>query len=61
MDWNCRNLYHVEYETHGPGAAKEAKGKRVAWAKELTEEEAAPFMSIDFIEGKDWLPAWHDD
>ncbi|XP_022979848.1 probable pectinesterase 67 [Cucurbita maxima] len=49
------NLYHSEYDCHGPGAEK---GNRAPWAKQLTEKEAAQFMDISFIEGADWLPAW---
>lgn len=28
---------------------------RVAWAKELTDEEANPFISLTFIDGSEWI------
>ncbi|BBG93064.1 Pectin lyase-like superfamily protein, partial [Prunus dulcis] len=48
-------LYHAEYKCKGPGAEA---GGRAEWAKQLTEKEAAPFLSIDFINGQEWLPVW---
>lgn len=54
----CRGLYHGEYDCHGPGAVKEG---RASWSKQLTEKEAAPFMSLDFINGKEWLPVYNVD
>ncbi|KAL6193633.1 hypothetical protein ACLB2K_034717 [Fragaria x ananassa] len=47
------NLYHAEYNCKGPGAEF---SDRVPWAKQLTDQEVQPFLTIDFIEGKDWLP-----
>jgi hypothetical protein len=52
-----RNLYQAEYKCHGPGADPE---NRAPWSKQLTEEEAKSFMSIDFIDGKEWLPVWQN-
>ncbi|KAH9683851.1 putative pectinesterase 67 [Citrus sinensis] len=49
------NLFQAEYRCHGPGA--EAK-HRVPWSKQLSDQEAEKFMSIDFVDGKNWLPAW---
>ncbi|CAM8903024.1 unnamed protein product [Rhodiola kirilowii] len=49
------NLYHAEYHNHGPGADT---SKRAKWGKQLTEKEVEPFLSIDFIDGKQWLPVW---
>ncbi|XP_010027105.3 probable pectinesterase 67 [Eucalyptus grandis] len=54
-DGSTENLHHAEYHCHGPGAES---SKRAPWSRQLTEEEATPFMSIDFIDGKEWLPAW---
>ncbi|KAJ6902785.1 pectinesterase 67 [Populus alba x Populus x berolinensis] len=51
------NLYQAEYKCHGPGADPE---NRAPWSKQLTEEEAKSFMSIDFIDGKEWLPVWQN-
>ncbi|CAN1185458.1 Probable pectinesterase 67 [Linum perenne] len=52
------NLFQAEYKCYGPGAET---NQRVPWAKQLTENEAEPFMSVDFIDGKDWLPVWQGD
>ncbi|PON64943.1 Pectinesterase, Tyr active site [Parasponia andersonii] len=58
-NWSCEgttdNLYQAEYRTHGPGAESY---QRAPWSKQLTEEEVAPFLSIDFIDGTGWLPVW---
>ncbi|KAI7737227.1 hypothetical protein M8C21_001256, partial [Ambrosia artemisiifolia] len=57
-DWNhhgsLENVYHAEYNCHGPGSSTEG---RVRWLKKLSSEEAAPFLSTDFIDGKQWLKA----
>ncbi|GMN55153.1 hypothetical protein TIFTF001_024258 [Ficus carica] len=52
---STENLFQAEYETHGPGSSPD---KRAPWSTQLTDEEAAPFLSIDFIDGKEWLPVW---
>ncbi|KAJ4722003.1 Pectinesterase [Melia azedarach] len=49
------NLFQAEYKCHGPGAETDG---RVPWSKQLTEKEAEQFVSIDFIDGKNWLPYW---
>ncbi|KAF5738770.1 hypothetical protein HS088_TW13G01671 [Tripterygium wilfordii] len=49
------NMYQAEYHCRGPGAETD---QRAPWSKQLTEEEAENFMSIDFVDGKNWLPAW---
>nr|POE66054.1 putative pectinesterase 67 [Quercus suber] len=54
-DGSTENLFHAEYKCHGPGS--ESK-ERAAWSRELTEEEVAPFLSIDYIDGTHWLPVW---
>ncbi|XP_017223471.1 probable pectinesterase 67 [Daucus carota subsp. sativus] len=54
-DGSTENLYQAEYKCYGPGAPTT---KRAKWAKQLNDKEVAPFLSIDFIKGKDWLPAW---
>ncbi|GAV70845.1 Pectinesterase domain-containing protein, partial [Cephalotus follicularis] len=54
-DGSTENLYQAEYRCHGPGA--ETK-ERVPWSKQLTDKEAESFMTIDFIDGKEWLPVW---
>ncbi|XP_052206884.1 probable pectinesterase 67 [Diospyros lotus] len=52
---STQNLYQAEYKCHGPGA--ETHG-RAPWTRLLSDEEAAPFLTVDFINGKEWLPAW---
>lgn len=47
------NVYHAEYRCHGPGSDSKT---RAPWAKQLRDEEAAPFLDIEFINGKEWLP-----
>ncbi|KAL0008812.1 hypothetical protein SO802_010314 [Lithocarpus litseifolius] len=54
-DGSTENLFHAEYKCHGPGS--ESK-ERAAWSRELTEEEVAPFLFIDCIDGTHWLPVW---
>ncbi|XP_055822271.1 probable pectinesterase 67 [Solanum dulcamara] len=52
---STKNLYHGEYKCHGPGAAIES---RSPWSKQLNDKEAMSFTSIEFIQGKQWLPVW---
>ncbi|KAG5573970.1 hypothetical protein H5410_063736 [Solanum commersonii] len=52
---STKNLYHGEYKCHGPGSAIES---RAPWSKQLNDKEAMAFTSIEFIQGKQWLPAW---
>eukprot|EP00253_Pinus_taeda_P020617 PITA_20617 len=40
------------YKCSGPGATN--KG-RVSWSHELSDEEAAPFLSRSFIDGDNWI------
>ncbi|KAK7329570.1 hypothetical protein VNO77_23740 [Canavalia gladiata] len=52
---DTKNLYHAEYKCQGPGAVTEG---RASWSRQLSEEEVSPFISIDYIDGKNWLPVW---
>ncbi|GKV41512.1 hypothetical protein SLEP1_g49030 [Rubroshorea leprosula] len=56
-DWGDKNremtVFYGQYKCSGPGAEFE---RRVSWSRELTTEEAKPFMSVDFIDGHVWLP-----
>ncbi|CAL0309240.1 unnamed protein product [Lupinus luteus] len=54
-DGSTQNLLMGEYKTHGPGANVDG---RVPWSRQLTDEEVAPYLSIDYIDGKNWLPAY---
>lgn len=48
----CRTVFYGQFQCSGPGADH---GGRVAWSRELTQQEAKPFISIDFIDGHEWL------
>ncbi|WOH15849.1 hypothetical protein DCAR_0935395 [Daucus carota subsp. sativus] len=54
-DGGTQDLFQAEYKCHGPGATTE---KRANWSKQLTEKEVGAFLTIDYIDGKEWLPAW---
>ncbi|KAH0990482.1 hypothetical protein GBA52_001965 [Prunus armeniaca] len=45
-------VYYGQYRCSGAGAAT---SKRVEWARNLTSEEAAPFLTKDSIDGKAWI------
>ncbi|KAJ9140054.1 hypothetical protein P3X46_030741 [Hevea brasiliensis] len=45
-------VFFGEYKNTGPGAAPAG---RVKYAKQLTEEEVKPFLSLGFIKGTSWL------
>ncbi|CAD6271528.1 unnamed protein product [Miscanthus lutarioriparius] len=45
-------VFYGQYKCTGPGANYAG---RVQWSRELTDEEAKPFISLDFIDGFEWL------
>ncbi|XP_066368211.1 probable pectinesterase 53 isoform X2 [Miscanthus floridulus] len=45
-------VFYGQYKCTGPGANYAG---RVQWSRELTDEEARPFISLDFIDGFEWL------
>ncbi|KAI5083383.1 hypothetical protein GOP47_0003126 [Adiantum capillus-veneris] len=45
-------VFFGQYKCTGPGADQ---SKRVGWARDLTDAEAAPFQSLSFIDGASWL------
>ncbi|MCO5614159.1 hypothetical protein L7F22_068440 [Adiantum nelumboides] len=47
-----RTVFYAEYECSGPGANNNT---RVPWARQLTAQEAQPFLSVDFVNGNTWL------
>ncbi|KAH7281212.1 hypothetical protein KP509_36G035900 [Ceratopteris richardii] len=47
-----RTVFYAEYECSGPGANNST---RVSWARQLTPDEAQPFLSVGFINGEEWL------
>lgn len=55
-NWNDpnrqRTAYYGQYKCLGPGATENG---RVEWSHELTDAEAAPFLSLAFIDGQDWV------
>ncbi|KAJ0243886.1 pectinesterase 53 [Hirschfeldia incana] len=45
-------VFYGQYKCTGAGANYAG---RVAWARELTDEEAKPFISLTFIDGSEWI------
>ncbi|KAL9224083.1 hypothetical protein vseg_000153 [Gypsophila vaccaria] len=41
-----------QYKCTGPGASFAG---RVSWSRELTDEQAKPFLSLSFIDGSEWI------
>lgn len=58
FDWNIparqSTVFYAQYKCTGPGANENG---RVAWSHELTDAEAAPFLSTSFIDGNLWVDA----
>lgn len=55
--WNgIRHIFQAEYKCHGPGSDT---FNRAPWSKQLNDQEAEKLISVDFIDGTHWLPAWH--
>lgn len=50
------NVLFAEYNCTGPGAVASS---RVPWSRQLNKDEAAKYLTVDFIGGKDWLPAYY--
>lgn len=50
----CSTVFYAQYKCTGPGANENG---RVAWSHELTDAEAAPFLSTSFIDGNLWVDA----
>ncbi|XP_024025080.1 putative pectinesterase 11 [Morus notabilis] len=45
-------VFYGQYKCYGPGAVT---SKRVKWARNLTAQEAEPFLTKDWIDAKDWI------
>ncbi|ONK68484.1 uncharacterized protein A4U43_C05F12210 [Asparagus officinalis] len=45
-------VFYGQYKCFGPGSNHNG---RVTWARELTDEEAKPFVSLSFIDGTEWI------
>ncbi|CDP01931.1 unnamed protein product [Coffea canephora] len=55
-NWGDKNremtVFYAQFKCSGPGANF---GGRVSWSRELTQQEAKPFISLSFIDGREWL------
>ncbi|CAN1307969.1 Probable pectinesterase 15 [Linum perenne] len=47
-----QTIFFGEYDCHGPGANSSS---RVSYARQLTQDEASPYMDISYINGEQWL------
>ncbi|KAL1325671.1 hypothetical protein HN51_035726 [Arachis hypogaea] len=45
-------VFYGQYKCTGPGASFAG---RVAWSRELTDQEAKPFISLAYIDGSEWI------
>ncbi|CAL9072101.1 unnamed protein product, partial [Musa textilis] len=45
-------VFYGQYKCSGPGARYAG---RVSWSRELTDEEAKPFITLSFIDGSEWV------
>ncbi|XP_062211029.1 probable pectinesterase 67 [Phragmites australis] len=50
------NVMLAEFNCTGPGADA---SKRAPWSRRLTKDEASKYLTVDFINGKEWLPAYY--
>ncbi|KAI5080893.1 hypothetical protein GOP47_0004076 [Adiantum capillus-veneris] len=49
-----KTAFYGEYQCSGPGASSK---NRVAWSYQLTAIQAAPFQSLNFVDGESWVQA----
>ncbi|EFJ33967.1 hypothetical protein SELMODRAFT_167160 [Selaginella moellendorffii] len=49
-----RTVSFGQYKCYGPGATSSL---RVPWARELSDMEVTPFLSLSFVDGTQWLPS----
>jgi hypothetical protein len=52
----CRKVMLAEFNCTGPGSDA---AKRVPWSRRFTMNEASKYLTVDFINGKEWLPAFY--
>lgn len=50
--FTIRTVFYGQYKCTGGGASFAG---RVSWSRELTDEEAKPFISLTFIDGSEWI------
>ena len=48
----CSTVFYGQYKCFGPGANQ---ANRAAWSHELTDAQAASFMSLGYIDGSLWV------
>lgn len=46
----------AEFNCTGPGSDL---ARRVPWSQRFTMNEASKYLTIDFINGNEWLPAYY--
>eukprot|EP01018_Ginkgo_biloba_P013473 Gb_17798 [translate_table: standard] len=55
-NWGDRSreltVFYGQYKCSGPGASFAG---RVSWSRELTDQEAKPFIALSFIDGAEWI------
>jgi len=49
---STRTVFYGQYKCTGAGASYAG---RVSWSRELTDEEAKPFISLSYIDGSEWI------
>jgi pectinesterase len=47
-----KTVFYGQYKCYGPGANTTG---RVSWSKDLTDEQAQPFLSWDYVDGSSWI------
>ncbi|KAG0630518.1 hypothetical protein M758_1G184100 [Ceratodon purpureus] len=59
FDWGNytrqETVYYGQYKCSGPGSNQAG---RVTWSHELADWEAAPFLSLSFVDGEAWIPQY---
>jgi pectinesterase len=50
--WPCRTAFYGQYQCYGEGSKTDG---RVAWSHQLTQAEAAPFITKVWVGGQEWL------
>ncbi|KAK2385388.1 putative pectinesterase [Trifolium repens] len=48
-------VFYGQYKCTGAGASYAG---RVSWSRELTDEEAKPFISLSYIDGSEWINSY---
>ncbi|BBN02934.1 pectinesterase [Marchantia polymorpha subsp. ruderalis] len=48
-----KTVFYGEYKCYGPGANRK---DREYWSYALTDSQVAPFLTVDWVDGSDWIP-----